>query len=588
MKTQILANRNVNDYIVTVLGVLPCFLGLGVAAYLTLAGVVWLSDTSGIWPIACVIVSIWLVLAIRQSIGEATGARRASIFTVAWLSIYALGIFAFVVWSSLYVSLWLRATKIPNTTAVVSGGVVYRVSDTFPMGSGPVLLMTGTGGKTFVHNVEGRVVTLSMEARYKFDTPFIATRAHDEDLSAIITDALNTHLAPLTKQTRTRRLRLLTVPGELEQITKMVCLAIVRGAAGCPLSMKLTPASDSTARSQVWSTEYTDAEAIAEKHLPSLIQLMSRDALGPAEFDIAYKLVLAGAMRSEQLGMLAKTSRTIKAHQFDELIDRILAAEDGGNEAGNVLIATNRLRPEQRQRLRDKVLDAANIAFIVKQAAKLRLTDADVARLSPRLQAAAARSAELAVSIVDIFGERLPIEVQDSAVDAIVHADVSFVFDALRTLNFSSALRERLVNKILSGTSAGGKAFPNLSKEQLEASLTPREVEALTTALVPISSISNNQLDFVVRTLPVHAMTPAQQRTVVDELMFVGTKAALEFVSVNHKHMDRAIVTEVTRDYVKTIDREFCLHLTHRNTSRRMDFFSPEQVRIFQDCAQAR
>jgi len=88
--------------------------------------------------------------------------------------------------------------------------------------------------------------------------------------------------------------------------------------------------------------------------------------------------------------------------------------------------------------------------------------------------------------------------------------------------------------------------------------------------------------------LPVIAMTHSEQKTVVDELMFISTKTALEFVSVNHNYLERTIVNDVTRDYAKTIDREFCLHLTHRNKNRRMEFFSPDQVQIFQECAQAR
>jgi hypothetical protein len=588
MKTNDATKKQITGSIVTVLGLLPCLVGISVGYYLKLNGTVWLSDTWGVWPVVCVVISAGLLQSIIESIQRKLNARRVTFFGWLRLGSYSLGVFAFVVWSSLYFSLWLGAIKIHYTTAIVSDGVVHKISDSFRGGIENVSLMTGRSHKKFVHNIEGHVLAQSMEVQYSFDKSFVSTRMNDEDLSTIVVESLNTILAPWTTKSRTERVHLLTTRGELEQINETVCRVIMRGNAGCPLSLKLTPANGSTMRSMVWSTEYSEAEAIAEKHLPTLIQLLTNDALGLVERDTAFELFMELATQVEQFGVVARTSRTLNGHQFDNLLEKILAAEDGGDEAGNTLISVNYLSQEQWQKLRDKALRDARVEFIVKHATKMHLTDAEIARLSPRIQSMVAKTPDVAVSILDIFGERLPTEVQSSAVDAIVHAEVGYAIETLRTLNFSTGLRERLMKKVLLAAALDENDLLNVSKEKLEASLTPKEMEALTAALIKNNSIPGKWLDFVVRALPVRAMTQPQQKTVVDELMFVSAKTALEFVSVNHKHLDRAIVNDVTRDYVKTIDREFCLHLTHRNNNRRMEFFSQDQIQIFRDCAQVR
>jgi hypothetical protein len=587
MKTKVATKKQVIGSIVIVLGLLPCLLSTGVGYYLKMNGTVWLSDTSGVWPVVCVLMSAGLIVSIVDSIQEKMNARQVTFFNLLRLGTYSLVVFAFVGWSSLYFTLWLGASKVPYSTAIVSHGVAHKVSDSFHGGIGSVLLMTGRSGKKFVRNVEGRVSAQSMEAQYTFDKAFVATRMNEEDLSTIVVASLNTILAPMAKKSRTERVQLLT-QGGLEQINESVCRLIMRGDAGCPLSLKLTPVSDSTMRSQVWSTEYSEAEAIAERHLPTLIQLLTNESLGLAERDTAYELFMECATQVEQFGIVARTSRTLKEKQFDELLDRILAAADGGNEAGNTLITVKQLSQQQREKLREKALSDASVEFIVKQAAKMRLTDADVARLSPRMQSVVAQNPSVAVSILDVFGERLPKEAQNASVEAIAHAEVGYAIEALRSLNFSTEFRERLMNRILSAAASDEKDLLSVSKEKLEAGLTLQEFEALTAALIRNNAISGKRLDFVVQMLPVLAMTHSEQKTVVDELMFVSTKTALEFVSVNHKYLERTIVNDVTRDYVKTIDREFCLHLTHRNRNRRVEFFSQDQIQIFQECALAR
>ena len=49
---------------------------------------------------------------------------------------------------------------------------------------------------------------------------------------------------------------------------------------------------------------------------------------------------------------------------------------------------------------------------------------------------------------------------------------------------------------------------------------------------------------FRAEALPVSAMTPAEQKTLVTELLFRSPKAAFEFVSENHRYLEPTEVNE--------------------------------------------
>ena len=95
--------------------------------------------------------------------------------------------------------------------------------------------------------------------------------------------------------------------------------------------------------------------------------------------------------------------------------------------------------------------------------------------------------------------------------------------------------------------------------------LTPAEMRALTAMAIKRSETSGQWLDFAHKSLPVSGMTPAEQQTLLTELLFKGPKAAFEFVSENRRYLEPAEVNEVTRDYTRTITTDLCLHLSHRN-----------------------
>ena len=115
--------------------------------------------------------------------------------------------------------------------------------------------------------------------------------------------------------------------------------------------------------------------------------------------------------------------------------------------------------------------------------------------------------------------------------------------------------------------------------------LTPAEMRALIAMAVKRSENSAPWLDFAHKSLPISEMTPAEQKTLLTELLFRSPKAALEFVSENRRYLEPAEVDEVTRDYTRTITTDMCLHLSHRNSNRKMEYFSEAQLQIFRDCA---
>jgi hypothetical protein len=186
---------------------------------------------------------------------------------------------------------------------------------------------------------------------------------------------------------------------------------------------------------------------------------------------------------------------------------------------------------------------------------------------------------------LEVFGERLSREAQDDAVSAIVDARASYALAALRHVNFSSSLRERLLQKVIADGGVDDLDAAKLSRENLQDTFTPPEVRPFIASAVRRSQSSKEWLDFAVRVLPVSAMTLPERKVIVDELMFVSTKAALEFVSENRQYLEAAEVSEVTHDYTRTIERDMCLHLTHRNASRGVAYFSEVQLEIFRECA---
>ena len=47
----------------------------------------------------------------------------------------------------------------------------------------------------------------------------------------------------------------------------------------CPLKLTLTPQNAATTLGGIWSKSYTEQEAIEEKHVPALVQLLTQDSV---------------------------------------------------------------------------------------------------------------------------------------------------------------------------------------------------------------------------------------------------------------------------------------------------------------------
>src|SRR4029450_12315371 len=90
-----------------------------------------------------------------------------------------------------------------------------------------------------------------------------------------------------------------------------------------------------------------------------------------------------------------------------------------------------------------------SLAVVANNATALRISDSEIAQLAARMRASSELAPEVAVLILQIFGERLPVEAQHEALASIVKSNASHALAALRHVNFSSSLREKLLGKIV-------------------------------------------------------------------------------------------------------------------------------------------
>jgi hypothetical protein len=444
--------------------------------------------------------------------------------------------------------------------------------------------MTDQPGTRVVHNVAGQVVASALELEYRYAEPYIATRRDNEDLAEPLRRAAGTILQEQAALPRAAKIELVEKRAVQERVLASICRAMVGDSAACPLKMKLTPQKD--APGATWGAYYSEQEAIEEKHVPTLVRLLTQPDSPLVRRDDAFALLLEIAHDAAPLAKVAQQSHLLDDGQFDMLIGRILVAPGCGNEAIAIIAKANRLSDEQRLALRAKALGEASIASLLAQAVSLRLSDADIAQLGARMRSAFVADPGIAVRALETFGERLPADIQRDAVAEIVKAKTSFALAALQYVNFSTTLRRDLIRKVVSD--ARHDDFSGLSKEKLLGLLTPAEMRALIATTVKRSGTSKQWLDFAQKSLPVREMTPAEQEALLTELLFKSPKDALEFVSENRRYLEPAEVNEITRDYTRTIAPDMCLHLSHRNNNRKAEYFSEAQLQIFRDCARSK
>jgi hypothetical protein len=552
-----------------VFGLLPCALGVAAGQAMHWADMVWLTTAGGSWPIILATVSVAILIKLALSPFE----DRTVGFT-AWL---------ILAWTWFHVPLWATAREVPYDAAVVSrDGRVHVVSEALREPGFTVRFLTDQRGTRIIHGVAGRIVASALELEYRYAEPYIATRRHNDDLSEPLRGAAGAILEQQAALPRAAKIELVEKRAVQDRVVESICRAMVGDGVACPVKLRLSPQKDATGPGGAWSKYYSEAEAIAEKHLPTLVQLLTQADSPLVRRDDAFAL-LESADDAVPLAKVALQSHLLDDDQFDRLIGRILALPGCGSEAVALIFKGNRLTAEQRLSLRAKALGEASIATLLTHAVALRLSDPDIAQLAARMRSAFATDPGVAVRVLETFGERLPADIQRDAIAEIVKANTSFALSALWHVNFSTTLRRELVKKVVAD--ARHDDFKGLSKEKLLGMLTPAEMRALIAMAIKRSDASKEWLDFAHKSLPVRDMTPAEQEALLTELLFKSPKDALEFVSEHRRYLEPAEVNEITRDYTRTIAPDMCLHLSHRNNNRKTDYFSEAQLQIFRECA---
>jgi hypothetical protein len=557
-----------------VFGIVPCALGVGLGQYLRWSGAVWLTDAGGFWPIFCLIASLLSGLYLLLTrVYERT--PRIS----AWLML---------TWSWLYVPFWLTAVELPRTSALIAGdGRVLIVGDVVRPGGERAWLFAGRGRNRIIRSVEGTATINAVDVQYKFAPSYIASCRDEDDLSRPLVDALTAALATEATKPRSSRIAVFEAKDAQSQFLAGVCRAVMGSESPCPLKLTITPNPAATPPGGLWSKHFSEQEAIDGRHLPTLINLLTQDDARLTRKDAVYTLFMELAVTGADLAKVARTPHLLDDREFDALIGRILAAPDAGNEALSLYAWVTRLNPEQRGALRARAFREAGLASLIKQHGPGRITDSELGDLSNRLRHEFTASPDVAILALEAFGERLPPNLQASAVDGVARGNASQALAALRHLDVASPLRAVLVKKVIG--EAGLKDLEGkLSQGKLEELLTPAEARAVVASIIAKAGSSREWLDFAMRVVPARVMTAVERKVIVDELMFSSLKSALEFVSANRQFLDASDVSDVTRDYARTIAPDFCLHLTHRNANRHTEYFSEAQLEIFRKCAQVK
>lgn len=321
-----------------VFGVIPCVLGIGIAQYLRWRGTVWLSNAGAFWPIVCSVTSAAILVTLAVSSSKD---RTARVF--GWL---------ILTWTWLYLPLWLTAQQIPQSSAVVPGdGRAYVASEWARQPSDKIWLLTGRAGDKIVRNVAGTATVNAVEVQYRYSEPYISTRGNAEDLSAPLISAAGAILAKEAEKSRSSRMALFDKRDVHNELLGKICRTIAPNETRCPLKLSLSPLPEATAPGAVWSKFYTERETIDEKHLPTLVQLLTQDNSRLSDRDRVFALFINLA-NTPELSTVAQKSSILDASQFDELIKRILASPGCGNEAVAILSKVNRLTDEHRLLLR--------------------------------------------------------------------------------------------------------------------------------------------------------------------------------------------------------------------------------------------
>ena len=553
-----------------VFGLLPCALGLGGILYARWDDAVWLTDAGGFWPVTLSLISAAIL--IKLVFGPF---KEATSSVAAWLTL-ALTWF--------YAPMWVNAVEVSYAAAVIArDGRVHLASHATRRPEHQIWLLTHQAGNRIVHNVAGKITASRLDLEYRFAEAYIRARRHGEDASRPLAVVMADVARTLAQDTRRAGLAVLTDANARQRLLADICRTAFDNDTPCPVKMTITAEKEAAAPGELWSTQFTETEAIEEIHLPSLLDLLTQSDSPVLDGDKVFRLLLAHARSVAPLVQLAQKSHALDDSQLDELIQRILTAPGCGADVITIIATVNRLSERQRHALRSKALAEADLAILVDNASRLRLSDIEIGALDQRMRSGFAFNPDVAVNALKVLGERLPLETRRAAVAAIAGAAASHALAAIEAMNFSTDLRSQLLAKILDEAKVAD--FAGWSKERLQRALTRSELRALIAMAVARSEAADDWLEFALGALPVRDMTRAERGGLLNGLLFKTPKAALEFVSKNRDYLDATEVGEVTRDYTRTITPDFCLHLSHRNSNWRTKYFSEAQLQIFRECA---
>ena len=280
----------------------------------------WLSNAGPFWPFVCAVASVSILITLAVSKSKDRVARAWG-----WL---------ILTWTWLYLPLWLTAPQIPQSSAVVSGnGRVYVVAEWARQPSDLVWLLTGRAGDRIVRNVAGTATVNSADVQYRYSEAYISSRSNEEDLSMPVTRAAGAILAEEAAKPRSSRIALFEKPDVHGNLLGRLCRTIAPNETRCPLKLSVSPQAEATLAGAVWSKFYTETEAIDERDLPTLVQLLTQDNSRLIDRDRVFALFIALAS-PEKLAVVALKSSLIDAGQFDELIARIIASPGCGQRSG--------------------------------------------------------------------------------------------------------------------------------------------------------------------------------------------------------------------------------------------------------------
>ena len=116
--------------------------------------------------------------------------------------------------------------------------------------------------------------------------------------------------------------RLFEIPEVHGRLIEDICRAVVQDGVACPVKLTLSPQGAATIIGGVWSKYYTEQEAIDEKHLPTLVQLLTHDSSRLVAAGPVYALFMDLADTAGETSESRAKSRMLDEHQFDELIGR--------------------------------------------------------------------------------------------------------------------------------------------------------------------------------------------------------------------------------------------------------------------------